>query len=140
MKIGWIHLKKWIKFSFVSSLGKVSFLFWVARNCYPISMVRNSNTNNGPLCQGWDFKMVGGKEPAGVPMTHFYLKGNKQLVLHFLIYALPFKKKIFSKFIEFLAICGENLTIWILNQFYRKNQYWFGGFNATMMSPPLKPF
>ena len=26
---------------------------------------------------------VGGKEPAGVPLTHFYLKGNKQLVLHF---------------------------------------------------------
>ena len=26
---------------------------------------------------------VGGKEPAGVPLTHFYLKGNKQLVLHY---------------------------------------------------------
>ena len=58
--------------------------------------------------------MVGGKEPAGVPMTHFYLKGNKQLVLHFLIYALPFKNEIFSEFIEFLAICGDNLTFWIL--------------------------
>ena len=84
--------------------------------------------------------MVGGKEPAGVPMTHFYLKGNKQLVLHFLIYALPFKENPYRSYGNF---CGQKLefdTFDSTNQIYRKNQYWFGGFNATMMSPPLKPF
>ena len=58
--------------------------------------------------------MVGGKEPAGVPMTHFYLKGNKQLVLHFLIYALSSFKEIFSEYMAIFVAKISNLTLWIL--------------------------
>ena len=77
---GWISNILATKIFWIIFETKFSFLFWVARNCYPISVRKSSgNTNNGcdgPLCQGWDFKFCWWERARRRTIDPFLFKGK----------------------------------------------------------------
>ena len=76
---GWISNILATKIFWIFFKTKVSILFWVARNCYPISVRKNGNTNNGcdgPLCQGWDFKFCWWERARRRTIDPFLFKGK----------------------------------------------------------------